>query len=208
MKNKTLAKKFYANSKNYLVAINILSRQIINNDNEFVIYPLLYLERHTVELMLKSLILVSVDMQEVDNIMIVGWNGKKFDISKTHSLEILLNKFIEIQNETRLVPSYDNDIKGVKKIICAFDKLDHSGEYYKYPLNKEGKESKQKSYKRVDEFPEIKPNMSNTWIFNFNEEVNEDIKVVKLLDKRTLMFHRQIYKVIIYFNRILENIFK
>lgn len=208
MKNKTLAKKFYVSSKNYLEAINILSKQIINNKNEFVIYPLLYLERHTVELMLKSLILVSVDMQEVDKKMIVSCNEKKFDISKTHSLEILLNKFIEIQSETRLVPNYDEDINEVKKVICSFDKLDHSGEYYKYPLNKEGKESKQKLYKRVDEFPEIKPNMGNTWIFNFNEEVDEDIKIVKLLDKKTLVFYGEIYKIILYFSRILENVFK
>lgn len=208
MKNKTLAKKFYVNSKNYIEAINILSKKITNNDNEFVIYPLLYLERHTVELMLKSLILVSVNTQELDEKMTIGWNGKKFDISKTHSLEILLNKYIEIQNETRLIPNYDNDINEVKKVICSFDKLDHSGEYYKYPLSKEGKESKQKLFKRIDEFPEVKSNMGNTWIFDFNEEANEDIKIVKLLDKRTLLFYRQIYKIILYFNSILENTFK
>lgn len=138
---------------------------------------MLYLERHTVELMLKSLILISVDAQEVDEKMIIGWNEKKFDISKTHSLEILLNKFIEIPRETRLIPNYDNDINEVKKVIYSFDKLDHTGEYYKYPLNKEGKESKQKLYKRVDEFSEIKPNMGNTWIFNFIKKLMRILKL-------------------------------
>ena len=206
MKNTTLAKKFYINALNYIDAIDVLKNNIITPFEQSSIYPLLYLERHTVELLLKTLIIISVPKQDVDKTMILKWGEEKFNISLTHSLKVLLDKCIEIQNSIRLISIFDENITEIEKIIYSFDKLDHSGEYYRYPLNKEGRISKQKMYKTMDDFPEVKPNMDDIMVIESSSK--QIISVIKIMDRKTFLFEGKIPEVIKYLIRILYNYFK
>lgn len=207
MKNTTLSKKFYNNGLNYYEAIKILKTQILYSRDSFVIYPLLYLERHIVELFLKSLIIYSSSKCDVNNKILIEWNNQTFDISKTHSLKILLEKFIEIQTSTRLIPIYDDKIEEINRIIISFDQIDKTGEYYRYPISKSGQISKFKLFKTLDDVPKFKSNMNNYWIFDFREGANKEIRIVKLLDKKTLYFANEVYEIIDYLKSLLDNIF-
>ena len=87
MKNITLSKKFYNNGLNYYGAIKILKSQTLDSNDVFVIYPLLYLERHTAELFLKALLIYSVSKCVINKNIIIEWNNQNFNISQTHSLK-------------------------------------------------------------------------------------------------------------------------
>lgn len=208
MKNTTLAKKFYINALNYIDAINVLKNNIITPYEQSLIYPLLYLERHTVELLLKTIMLILLPKQDIDKTMILKWNDKKFNIAQTHSLKVLLDKCIEIQNNTRLVPIFDEDLVEIDTIVNSFDKLDHSGEYYRYPLNKDGRFSKQKMYKTMDILPEVKSNMDDVFVLENSYQNNEIIGIIKLLDKKSFNIQQEITYVINYFVQIVSNCLK
>lgn len=208
MKNTTLAKKFYINALNYIDAINVLKNNIITPYEQSTIYPLLYLERHTVELLLKTLIIITVPQQDVDETMILKWGEYKFNISLTHSLKVLLDKCIEIQNNTRLISIFDEDINEIEKIINSFDELDHSGEYYRYPLNKNGRISKQKMYKIMDMLPEVKSKMDEICILENYDQKTKTIGIIKLLDKKTFFLEQEITDVINYFLNMVVKILK
>ena len=59
MKNTTIAKKMYYCALNYFDACEKLKKDLLHDNNPSIIYPLLYLERHTLELLLKAIILFS-----------------------------------------------------------------------------------------------------------------------------------------------------
>lgn len=59
----------------------------------------------------------------------------------------------------------------------------------------------------MDDVPSFKSNINNYWIFDFREEANEEIRIVKLLDKKALYFANAVYEIIDYLKSLLDNIF-
>ena len=49
--------------------------------------------------------------------------------------------------------------------------------------------------------------MNNYFIFDFREGANKEIRIVKLLDKKTLYFANEVYEIIDYLKSLLDNIF-
>lgn len=126
MKNTTIAKKMYYCALNYFDACEKLKKDLLHDNNPSIIYPLLYLERHTLELLLKAIILLSVKPQNiVEDLKIEIDSGKFFDLSRTHSLFILINKYIEINTTNSLFPNYEEkSINQIKKQLEKFNRID------------------------------------------------------------------------------------
>lgn len=116
----------YCCALNYFDACKKLRHNLLNDNNPSIIYPLMYLERHTLELLLKSIILFSVKKQNIiEDLKVVINDGGVFDLSRTHSLLILINKYIEINTNNFLFPNFDeNVIKDIRKQLEKFNKID------------------------------------------------------------------------------------
>lgn len=100
---------------NYYDSCIVLKNHVLENYNPSIIYPLIYLERHTLELLLKSLILSDVDDQKITNQLKINILGSKFDLSRTHSLETFFDKYYSIQTQARLLQKLMRKLVNIKK---------------------------------------------------------------------------------------------
>lgn len=199
MKNITIAKKMYICATNYFDACKKLKNNLINDVNPSIIYPLLYLERHTLELVLKSIIFLSVKPQIVEkNLIIYYGNGETFNLSLTHSLLILINKYIEINTVDTILPIFDeNSISDIQKQLAKFEKIDSKSDFYRYPITKSGKQPRLKIWNKYDIDSPIRLNFKSTHLM-YNEN-NELVYVLKNVDLQSLKYLNILYDICYYF---------
>ena len=197
--SKYIAKRFYVSAINFFDSCKILKEYVIKNDNPSIIYPLIYLERHTLELLLKSLILSEIKKQTIINGLEVDMLGKRFDLSRTHSLDILLDNYCNVQLESRIVPIFDERIKTFKDVIIKYDSYDRNGEFYKYPLTKTGKLTPNKLWNESDSSISNEIGKKDSYfIFDF-DSLPTTIKQVYNVDKKAIFFKEQFFDMILYF---------
>ena len=205
MKSFSMAKKFYLCSNNYYDTCKLLKKKFWEDVNFSLLNPMVYLLRHTLELVLKALILLSIEQQELENNLNIDIYGEKFDLSRTHSLEVLINKFVYIQENHRLTTIYDEEMKNVIKIVIKYDKYDRGSDYYRYPLTKKGKFTIQKSGIIDDDMIEI-GKKNQCFVFNFNQN-ETTIKHVTLYDKRTFEYSKKLMYSVDYLYSLLSTMF-
>jgi len=198
----SIAKKFYISSINFFDACKILGDYVIGNTNPSIIYPLIYLERHALELLLKSLILSDIARQKISEKLEININGSKFELSRTHSLEILLDKYCLLQTQYRLVPMFDERINKYKSVIKKYDEYDRTSEFYRYPLTKTGKFTPSQLWKDSSDsiLNEIGKN-NGYLVFDFEAEPLY-IKHVYNVDEKALFFKDKFYEIINYFMKL------
>ena len=182
MKNATIAKKMYYCALNYFDACEKLRHNLLNDNNPSIIYPLMYLERHTLELLLKSIILFSVKKQNIiEDLKVIINDGSAFDLSRTHSLLILINKYIEINANNFLFPNFDEKvIKDIRKQLEIWDKFDS------------------------DSLVNI--NFKNIYIMV--DQNNEVLHILKNVDLQSLKYINILYDNCLYFLEQLSNMVK
>lgn len=208
MKNTIIAKKMYYCALNYYDACEKLKHNLLNDDNPSIIYPLLYLERHTLELLLKSIILLSVQPQNIIEDLKIEINGERFfDLSRTHSLLILINKYIEINTMDFLFPNFDEKvINKIKNQIKKFNKIDSKSDFYRYPISKNHRQSKLKVFDKYDRDTLININFKNTYAM-CNED-NEVMYILKNVDIQSLNYLFILHDICSYFLEQLDKMVK
>lgn len=208
MKNATIAKKMYYCALNYFDACEKLRHNLLNDNNPSIIYPLMYLERHTLELLLKSIILFSVKKQNIiEDLKVIINDGSVFDLSITHSLLILINKYIEINANNFLFPNFDEKvIKDIRKQLEKFNKIDSKSDFYRYPISKDNRQSKLKIWDKFDSDSLVNINFKNTYIMV--DQNNEVLHILKNVDLQSLKYINILYDNCLYFLEQLSNMVK
>lgn len=195
-------------SYNYYESATLLDETILTGNNYNIIYPVVYLLRHSLELIVKSLILQEVDNQKINPSkpeVLYNQNAKKFDISRTHSIRVLFDKFVEIQeskvtNGQQLFGYDENLLKELSNVINKIDKIDHTSDIYRYPISKSGKKNPIHFADEAEDnlvFGEIGPNTNGYLIFGKTEEKDFDfIKHIYVRDEQTMIMKNTIFSVI------------
>lgn len=200
IKSRSISKKFYMSAINYYDSCVILKEQLFTRRNPSIVYPLIYLQRHTLELLLKSLILSDIINQDLSDGLVINIVGNKFDLSRTHSLDFLLDKYYSIHTQSRLIPTFDDKINVHKELIKKYDNYDRTSEFYRYPLTKSGKYTTLKLWTESDIVGDIsKPN--GMFVFNF-ENNQDNIKHVYNIDKKALLYQDKFIEMIDYFIKL------
>ena len=132
------------------------SGQIIQNsderigDEDFLFSPITYLFRHSVELLLKSLILKIICNENPDAWFSIKFPPSNRKISSIHSVEMLY----EICKSKQLFHSQEGELDfefDMEQIISRLDSLDFSSTFFRYPYDKEGKRNKKRLTEEIDE---------------------------------------------------------
>lgn len=113
----------------------------------FLVYPILFLYRHYIELALKELIYVASQYLE-----------KEQSAFNSHDLIFLWNKAKKLISELNIdiIDISEDDIKAVENQIKQFNELDKSSMTFRYPVDKKGDVFKNLSdYINVENIKEI-----------------------------------------------------
>ena len=205
MKNTTIAKKMFVCSINYYDAYMKLINGFLGDKNPSIIYPIIYLQRHVFELFLKSLILVSVQKQNVLNLTISIYNDATFNLGQSHSLAVLLNKYIDIQSKYKLIMDMDSELlKEVKKTVKRFDDIDHSSDYYRYPLTKNGKLSKNRLFETKDIALDLSKNIMHHYVIC--DENGRPIQIIDKFDKKSYLVMCELTTVLMQLRQFVEQV--
>ncbi|KAA0226940.1 hypothetical protein EDS67_18675 [candidate division KSB1 bacterium] len=118
-----------------------------------LIFPILFLYRHYIELALKEIILAAT-----------LYLGKQHKSIKSHNLTQLWQRVKELISEVELDIPIDEMI-AIENQISQFDMLDNSSETFRYPVDKQGNVFKKLSdYVNVENVREIVDGL-HTWCF-------------------------------------------
>ena len=109
-----------------------------NPDDLF--FPVAYLYRHHLELMLKELVRLGVRLSSLDGCE---------DMLGKHNLHKLWNKSKQLIKEV-WPDSPDDDLKAVEQMILEFHKLDPTGQAFRYARDKKGNPQLQDMPQRID----------------------------------------------------------
>jgi len=193
MKTSTLSKKLYQASSNYLDAARLLCDNLDYKKTHNIVYPAMFLLRHSAELMLKSLI---CDFLKDQTVLINNkgiwyeFNGEKRKIDKDHSLLKLYAELLDI-GSGYLVPLLSND-QNLRKDLELFSKYDATGEYYRYPISKSGKSSKTKMYSIGES--SLAPSIAKGSRINILP--SEDSVIIKNLDEKVFTNISRLIRII------------
>ena len=131
--------------------------QIIQNskerigDEDFLFSPITYLYRHSVELLLKALILKVICNENPETWFSIKFPPSNRKISSIHSVETLF-EVCKMKNIFQYQES-DGDIEfDMEQIISRLDSLDFSSTFFRYPYDKEGKRNKKRLTEEIDEY--------------------------------------------------------
>lgn len=205
MKNTTIAKKMYICAINYYDAYIKLANGILDDKNPSIIYPVIYLQRHTFELLLKSLILSSVQKQDVSNLTINIYNEGSFNLGQSHSLAVLFKKYIDIQSKYKLVIDIDkNFLRDIEKIVKKFDNIDRSSDYYRYPITKNEKITKNRLFVSGDIVPDLSKNIMNHYVLC--DENNLPILVLDKFDQKSYVVMCELSTVLLKLKHYVERL--
>lgn len=157
MTNIELSKNFYDSHVNYYQSSLFLYQLSNDFESKNVIYPASYLLRHSLELLLKSLICYYAEDQKIeinkDGIEIFS-HSLSFKL-EGHSLLDLYDRLIKITNNiVRLIEPNKN----LRKMIVDITNIDKTSEYYRYPISKNIEVSKQNKYTVTSD--EVVPDLS------------------------------------------------
>lgn len=198
----TLSERFFESALQYNEAIYLL-------ENSDFYYPKVFLQRHTLELLLKAYILY-----KVPKVKIIFSDKKVFSISyDTQLIRLNSHKLCDLFNSAFLVddklikdfPNSSSLIKEVKK----WDKYDPENVRYKYPISLEGVLSKRNSnpvFSLVDEvMPETRPNSRSYFILegaNTKSVINIE-KIDSKLMEYSGFLNIQIKKLLVILNKTI-----
>lgn len=165
------SKSFYKDAKSYLMSAEILiDSKERENDNQLLLVPILFLLRHSLELIIKAKIIKYIENDliniNVDDFKILDVDGKKQKekLLNTHSIKKLYDCLIYIENQNMITFFKKEIVKKQYKTINYINQLDEKSDYFRYPTNKNSKFYKRKYVNRIcvekgDYAPEISPNL-------------------------------------------------
>lgn len=189
-----LSEMFYQEAIRFaLCGDDIRFSSIRYEDDQFLVSPLIFIERHTIELLLKSLILYEIsknpnlNYKDIIDIDVLNESGDPLNrkLINTHSLLCLLNFYIYLEGYKLLKDYNDKEIKKLKSTIKKLDKIDIGSTYFRYPfINKNGKVQKNKrNYLiKIDEKHPLETLKDGVYVLkNNNDSIDYEIKNIKIV---------------------------
>lgn len=196
----TLGTRFLESAFQYVDAINAVSETSVK-------YPRVYLERHTLELLLKAYIFQMIPKM---NISFSGKDSFSFKLDdtqyklKTHNLVTLYNLAIFLDNE--LLKDFE-DPEEVMRQVKIWSGFDSDNERYKYPVSVDGKISRRNSNGDISSYggivPEIKP--SGRGFYVLANDDNAEVISVKNLDPKLFEYSEFLRNQIQHLLNVLGN---
>lgn len=187
------AKLFYDEARRFsLCGDAIRFSNIREEDDQYLFSPIIYIERHTVELLLKSLILCSISKCEsylkyaINNIPVLDLNGNSINrtLFNTHSLLALL-EFYRYLEEGKLFPNYSKvEIKKVETTIKRFEKIDKGATFFRYPINKDKagiKNNARKYIQKIDDEHPLSLVEEGAYVLENGGEIQYSIKSLRIV---------------------------
>ena len=111
-------------------------------DEQFLSAPIIYLFRHSAELLLKGLIIKDADMLYEEDVNNVLFPPYKVKLAQTHSLQKLFEIWDSVI-ESMLIPALSaDDRRRIVGYIKRIEKCDPSSTFFRYPYEKSGKENR------------------------------------------------------------------
>ncbi len=125
----------------FRAALKLIDRQLCEKkQSEWVIYPILFLCRHYIELALKSLIIEAcasfIPCRQVDSAGPISILVRPLDIASEHNLLKLWDRLVSIVTANRRRPMLD-DSQALRRIIAQFNEIDPSSMLTRYGLKKD-----------------------------------------------------------------------
>ena len=188
-----LSEMFYQEAVRFaLCGDDIRFSSIRYEDEQFLIAPLIFIERHTIELLLKSLILYEIsknpnlNYKDINDIDVLNESGDPINrkLTNTHSLLRLLNFYIYLESNKLIKDYNDKEIKKLLSTLKKLDKIDIGATYFRYPfINNKGKVQKNKrNYLiRIDEKHPIKTLKEGTYVLKNHDSFDYEVKNVKIV---------------------------
>ena len=120
--------EWYHYSFGYLKAAEIIESDLIKNpiDRDFLIYPLIYLYRHYLEIVMKDIIIITNKL--------LGYSG--FTPKGGHDLMRLWNESQNILKE--FYDDYPEPASSIEEKIKEFYNVDIKSDNFRYPIDKKG----------------------------------------------------------------------
>ena len=166
MKNRI--KYYLSDGKSYyLAAKTLMFSQNREKDKQLLLMPILYLYRHSLELLLKYHIMTFLYEQgytDIPHYKICDIKGdiKDLKLLRTHNIKKLFECF-SFWNKQTFCPKFtDEQISFLKKQIQHLCELDKSSDYFRYPTGKDNKFHKRHFVSKIGCLamsPEIKNKM-------------------------------------------------
>ena len=193
----TISQMFYEDAVRYFKSANIVSNSYNRDiDDELLLTPILYLLRHSVELIIKALILKFVEQSnsdvDVSQFKPCFENGVKSSkrLLENHSIGELFSFLRYFDKNNRLCSMFDDsELKFANKVVRNINNIDAKSDYFRYPIGKNNKRNKRHfvSMSNDDLAPEIN---KGYFLFLFGDSSENkvipftaDEKYIKLADE-------------------------
>lgn len=164
-----LSKMFYADSLSYYKAASVLTgSQDRDIDEQLLLTPILFLLRHSIELITKALIIKlnedsndSFDITKYTPIFEDGTPSRK-KLLEIHSVQELFS-FIKYEDKNdRLASLFDDkEISFANKVIKDINSIDSKSDYFRYPIGKKKQEYKRHFISRSED--DVAPDIKNCY---------------------------------------------
>lgn len=187
------SKKFYEEAYRFaLCGYDIRFSSIREKDDQYLFSPLIFLERHTIELILKSLILFTIGAnqnipyQDIEEIDILDEHGVKINrtLFNTHSLLSLLLFYKYLESQTLCSKCNCKQFKLVERVIRRFEKLDKSSTFFRYPYSKVKNKvvnNERNLVKKIDEKHPLSALQEVQYVLENNTEVQFSVQNLRIV---------------------------
>lgn len=120
----------------------------VENDEIDLFGPIVYLFRHSAELLFKSLIIKKLSISGIMDWQSVKLSSNKRKLSSTHSLYELFLAWKDYDGEVGLTQS---EIKLVEMYVTNINRFDEDSTFFRYPINKVGNRTRKAMTEELDE---------------------------------------------------------
>lgn len=164
-----LSMTFFEDSISYYNAAIILSScEQRNVDDQLFLTPILYLYRHSAELVIKAIILSYLERFSTENsikdFFLYSEDGEKtkLQLMNCHSLNSLYSCLKYFDKNERIVSVFDdNELDFIDRVIKEIELIDKNSDYFRYPIGK-NKEQHKRKFLAVSE-TDIMPDLSKVY---------------------------------------------
>ena len=190
LKKKKVLQDYYNLAFDYHFGAVTLWKDIVPSDHLFS--PAVFLLRHSIELLLKSLIIneaVSDSYFDSSHSIVLTQGGKNRRIDSIHTLMPLWEAYKDFSLSRRLILEFsDSEADIIENTFSYWDKIDEHSTYYRYPYSKDGCSNKVEplDIELADVSPEI--GRRSTVIISNGSDVRYIKKGEKYLSKVTELF--------------------
>ena len=196
---------FFEDSISYYNAASVLcSCEQRSIDDQLFLTPILYLYRHSIELIIKTLIISylerSLTPNSIKDFYLYSEDGErtKSQLMNCHSLNTLYSCLKHFDKTERIVSIFDNnELEFIDSVIKEIELIDKNSDYFRYPIGKH-KEQHKRKFIAISE-TDIMPDLSQVYQNFIYEGPNNRVIAFTSIEKEYIELSENI--------RIVANIF-